>query len=432
MPPPSESRLAPRAAATQHLVVEERRSSETSARSARAAGGRSCSGRRPPRRSACTAAMSQALTTWSSAASTAPSATRTCCQKSPKPRACPGSRQLASGSVRSRRGDGDHGVLDPRDARDTAARVAVRVGAVAAPRPPAPAERRRRHDADRDARRPARARSASPRRDPARRSSACRRSGRGSSGARSCRRAPCSSPSTPSSGPLALEQVEQRALDRAVGVGDGGQVGLRLDAQVERAEAGERDRVGGVGQLERESEVGVHERHPRARVLLEDLELRLGDDDLDRIRPRERLRALGERQVQPAHAVVPGSRLEREHGRGRVGKDRIGGRLERIRDPCSTAPRTRARLRGDPGDERRAVEEPGRCASRRSGGRRSRGRRSAGSTPVSVANVTRPRSACRSAARGRLRTGVLRQLDVHVWTVSAERTNLVPDGSAPL
>jgi hypothetical protein len=42
-----------------------------------------------------------------------------------------------------------------------------------------------------------------------------------------------------------------------VGIGDRGQVGLLVDAQVGRAEARQRDRVGEVGELVREGEVGV-------------------------------------------------------------------------------------------------------------------------------------------------------------------------------
>ena len=50
---------------------------------------------------------------------------------------------------------------------------------------------------------------------------------------------------------LDREPLADRLLDRAVGLGHGGQVGLRLDVQVARAEAAERDRVGLVGERER-------------------------------------------------------------------------------------------------------------------------------------------------------------------------------------
>ena len=56
-------------------------------------------------------------------------------------------------------------------------------------------------------------------------------------------------------------------LDGAVGVADRGQVGFGLDDQIGGAEAGEGDRVGGVGQLERrEGEVGRRGRRPRHRT----------------------------------------------------------------------------------------------------------------------------------------------------------------------
>ena len=51
------------------------------------------------------------------------------------------------------------------------------------------------------------------------------------------------------------EPLPQRPLDRAVGLGDRGQVRLRLDDEIVRAIAGERDRVGEIGQLERKREV---------------------------------------------------------------------------------------------------------------------------------------------------------------------------------
>src|SRR5262249_3083214 len=56
------------------------------------------------------------------------------------------------------------------------------------------------------------------------------------------------------------DERAHRLLRRPVGLRDRGQVRLRLDAQVERAKARERDRVGGVGELVRETKVGVHRR----------------------------------------------------------------------------------------------------------------------------------------------------------------------------
>ena len=47
-------------------------------------------------------------------------------------------------------------------------------------------------------------------------------------------------------------------LGRAVGLGHGRQIGLRLDVQIEGAKVRERDRVGGVGQEVRELEIGAH------------------------------------------------------------------------------------------------------------------------------------------------------------------------------
>jgi len=56
---------------------------------------------------------------------------------------------------------------------------------------------------------------------------------------------------------LARESVAERALDGAVGFADGRQVGLRLDDEITRAKARRRERVGVVGELQREREVLV-------------------------------------------------------------------------------------------------------------------------------------------------------------------------------
>ena len=56
-----------------------------------------------------------------------------------------------------------------------------------------------------------------------------------------------------------LRSAPKGALDRSVGVGHRRPVGLRLDAKVERPEAGQAQRVGEIGQLERECEVGLHD-----------------------------------------------------------------------------------------------------------------------------------------------------------------------------
>ncbi len=58
--------------------------------------------------------------------------------------------------------------------------------------------------------------------------------------------------------PVARDAIAQHALGRAVGVGDRREVGLRLDVQVARAKARQRQRVGGVCKLECVGEVGVH------------------------------------------------------------------------------------------------------------------------------------------------------------------------------
>ena len=82
------------------------------------------------------------------------------------------------------------------------------------------------------------------------------------------RRAPCpstpnSSPETASSGRSRASRRADRLLHGAVGVADRGQVGLGLDHEVGRAEAVHGDRVGGVGEAQREREVvgvGGHDR----------------------------------------------------------------------------------------------------------------------------------------------------------------------------
>ena len=66
---------------------------------------------------------------------------------------------------------------------------------------------------------------------------------------------PRSSPSTASSGRWSAITDRRRVLARGVGVGDGGAVGLALDAQVGGPEARQRHRVGGVGEGQGEGEV---------------------------------------------------------------------------------------------------------------------------------------------------------------------------------
>jgi hypothetical protein len=57
--------------------------------------------------------------------------------------------------------------------------------------------------------------------------------------------------------PTLRDRGPQRLLDRTVGVRDRRQVGLLIDAQVRGAEARQRERVGEVGELVREGEVGI-------------------------------------------------------------------------------------------------------------------------------------------------------------------------------
>ncbi len=58
--------------------------------------------------------------------------------------------------------------------------------------------------------------------------------------------------------PPAGDERADRLLGRSVGLAHRRQVGLRLDVQVGGAEPSHRDRVGGVGQLVCEAEVGAH------------------------------------------------------------------------------------------------------------------------------------------------------------------------------
>ena len=150
----------------------------------------------------------------------------------------------------------EHGVLDPRDGRDVD-RLAVRERARSALGPPAPRERRSRDDAELHHAVHLECDRASPRRGFRASSSACRRSGRRSSAASRVPAAPCSSPRTASSGRSSREDPAQLGLDRAIGLGHGGEVGLHLDREA-GAEVRQRDRIGCVGEATRELEVGAH------------------------------------------------------------------------------------------------------------------------------------------------------------------------------
>ena len=157
--------------------------------------------------------------------------------------------------------EGQHRVLDPVDRRD-ADLVAVDERAGAALGPPAAVQGRgaTRRRAGRS-RRP-RARRASPRRGSPAGSCGCRRSGRGSSGGAPVPAAPSSSPRIASPGRSLAEDRPELRLDGAIGLGHGRRVGLRLDREVARAEAAERDRVGRVGEAKCELEVGAHAPDP--------------------------------------------------------------------------------------------------------------------------------------------------------------------------
>ena len=166
----------------------------------------------------------------------------------------------------------------------------------------------------------------------------------------------------PSSGPLAREALADRLLDRAVGLGHRRPVGLRLDEQVARAKAAERDRIGRIGERESEGEVGAHRAptlSPRLVRGCDDVEDGSRQRQLLRRRPRHRLGRAGQSSVESADAVEPAAGLERQEGRRRLGRQRAG-RLPRIRllRPLDlVAVGTECGL---PGDERRS-EERGPC-----------------------------------------------------------------------
>ena len=180
------------------------------------------------------------------AASSAPSATRQCCQKSPNAlltHARPARRTTPPASQRPRSLTRRRPRSERRTRRPGAGRRTTRprLGRpTSAGRAPAPRRRRPRR-----ARR-ARARSASPRPGSRAGSSSSRRSGRRSSG-RLRRR-----PRAPRrrllrrAGPG--DEPANRFLGGAIGLRHRREVGLRLDAKIARAKPPERDRVGSVGE----------------------------------------------------------------------------------------------------------------------------------------------------------------------------------------
>ena len=159
-----------------------------------------------------------------------------------------------AGPVAAQRGVREDSVFDAGDAGD-AQRAPVREGALAAGRPPPLPERRRRHDRDASFERDQRGEE----RDPA--DVVLRRVDRVDHPVALL--AALLLAEHRLARPLAPDPLAQRLLDRAVGLGHGGQVGLGLDVQVGGPEARERDRVGDVGELQGEREIRLH-RQPRA------------------------------------------------------------------------------------------------------------------------------------------------------------------------
>ena len=201
---------------------------------------------------------------------------------------------------------------------------------------------------------------------------------------------------------LDREPLADRRLDRPVGLCHRRQVGLRLDEQVARAEAAERDRVGRVGERESECKVGAHASPDLSRPLLlrggDEPELRLRDRQLQRLRPAHELVTFRQGTVDAADPVPPAAGLERKR-RGGASVDRDA--LDRAPRIAGGRPLDLVRVCAggrQPRDERASVEGL-RCRSRRSGvptGRDPRhtpcpDRRRRGTTP------------CRTRERGRRR-----------------------------
>ncbi len=202
--------------------------------------------------------------TWSTAASTAPSATR---------HVLPEVREVRASHARSAsrstpgcpeaRGR-EHAVLDPVDAGDPDGRP-VQIGAVAAAGPPPPGEGGRRDDADHGLAVPLEGDQRREDRDPA----------------HEVHRPVDRIEHPPSRGVAILSQLlaqdalagtvgrdarAQRPFDLAIDLRHRRQVGLRLDAEVERPEARQGDRVGEIREGEGEREVGVVRGERRERL----------------------------------------------------------------------------------------------------------------------------------------------------------------------
>ena len=210
---------------------------------------------RPPASSTitCTGARSHSATPVASMApSTAPSATSMCAQKSPKPRACQ--------ARRARSGARSWAKLRTASSTRPTEETPIRSPSAKAPSPRSAHQRRPSAGAETT---PTVTRAGLLERDQCRphghsraRSCASRRSDRRSSAASRCRRRPPPHRARrPSAAPRRASS--DLGLDRAVGLGDRRQVRLRLERDA-RAEAAERQRVRGIGELERELEVGAH------------------------------------------------------------------------------------------------------------------------------------------------------------------------------
>jgi len=159
-------------------------------------------------------------------------------------------------------GAGDRGIGQPLDARDPDP-LAVPEGAFAAGRPPAAAQCRRRRDAADDPPLPLERDQGRPDRDPA--GEVLRTVDRVEDPADRSAAAALLLAEDALAGALDCDPLSQGSLDCAVGVGYRCQVGLRLDAEVRGAEAGQAEGVGEAGQLERELEVGAQPAIPRTR-----------------------------------------------------------------------------------------------------------------------------------------------------------------------
>ncbi len=147
-------------------------------------------------------------------------------------------------------------MLDVADAGDLD-RIAVDERARSSLRPPAPAERGGRDDAELDDAVNLERDQGRPDRDPARVVPGAVDRVDDPAAAGSCGDAELLAEHAVL-GALAGEALAERLLDRPVGLGHRRPVRLRLDEQVARAKAAERDRIGRIGEREGEREVGAH------------------------------------------------------------------------------------------------------------------------------------------------------------------------------